>query len=98
MNTKQPEPRALAQLMLSAVGMTRATEKMDFADQAAMLCAGLVVWEAAYKAGQAAIHEVLVEYIAAADATVAGVDDVAAMLRFGKADEAARAAIKEPKE
>ncbi len=39
-------------------------------------------------------QEVLREYIDAADACVSGDDDVSAMLRFGEADKAARAALK----
>jgi hypothetical protein len=35
----------------------------------------------------------LIEYIAAADNSMTSTDDVAAMLRFGEADKAARAAI-----
>jgi len=41
------------------------------------------------------LEDALREYIDAADESVTGADDVAAMLRFGDADRAARAALKE---
>jgi hypothetical protein len=46
------------------------------------------------RAENARLWEALREYIDAADACVSGHDDVAAMLRFGEADKAARAALK----
>jgi len=39
------------------------------------------------------LREALKEYIDAADFSMSGEDDVAAMLRFGDADKAARAAL-----
>jgi hypothetical protein len=43
------------------------------------------------------LREVLREYVAAADGLTSGVYDVAAMLRFGEADKAARAALEQTK-
>ena len=43
------------------------------------------------------LNRVLREYVAAADDITSGVDDVAAMLRFGEADKAARAALEQTK-
>ena len=45
-------------------------------------------------AENARLREALREYIDAADNSMTASDDVAAMLRFGEADKAARAALK----
>lgn len=45
-----PDPRAIADLLLTAPGMSRAANEMSVADQAALMLAGKAVWDAAVAA------------------------------------------------